>query len=135
MGCGRGGQTGAAENRHRAGSGLTLDSYWILENHEMETSQSSTAGPTAESISLPVIREHIVATQDTCGGKPRIGGRRIQVKHGAIMAERQGMRPSDIVSEFPHLTLAGVHAALAYYHDHREELNAEIAADREWYEE
>src|SRR3954463_15662918 len=94
MGCGRGGQTGAAENRHRAGSGLTLDSYWILENHEMETSQSSTAGPTAESISLPVIREHIVATQDTCGGKPRIAGSRIQGKEVALMHEKKGVCPS-----------------------------------------
>jgi uncharacterized protein (DUF433 family) len=84
---------------------------------------------------LPVIREHIVATPDTCGGKPRIAGSRIQVKHVAIMHERQSMSPEEIVSEFPHLTLAGVYAALAYYHDHREEINAEITADRAWYEE
>jgi hypothetical protein len=51
------------------------------------------------------------------------------------MHERQGLTPSDIVSEFPHLTLSGVYAALAYYHDHREEINAEIATDRAWYEE
>ena len=84
---------------------------------------------------LPVIREHIVSTPDTCGGKPRIAGSRIQVKHLAIMHERQGMSPEEIVSEFPHLTLADVYAALAYYHDHRESINAEIAADRAWYEE
>jgi uncharacterized protein (DUF433 family) len=84
---------------------------------------------------LPVVREHIVSTPDTCGGKPRIAGSRIQVKHVAIMHERQGMSPEEIVSEFPHLTLAGVYAALAYYHDHREEINAEITADRAWYEE
>ncbi len=84
---------------------------------------------------LPVIREYIVSTPDTCGGKPRIAGSRIQVKHVAIMHERQGMSPAEIVSEFPHLTLAGIYAALAYYHDHREEINAEIAADRTWYEE
>jgi hypothetical protein len=28
-----------------------------------------------------------------------------------------------------------VYAALAYYHDHPEAMNAEIAADRTWYEE
>jgi uncharacterized protein (DUF433 family) len=83
----------------------------------------------------PLIREHIVATPDTCGGKPRIAGSRIQVKHIAIMHEREGKTPGEIVSEFPHLTLAGVYAALAYYHDHRDEMNAEIAADRAWYEE
>ena len=84
---------------------------------------------------IPVIREHIVATPDTCGGKPRIAGSRIRVKDVAIMHERQGIRPEEIVSEFPHLTLAGVYAALAYYHDHREEIDAEITADRAWYEE
>lgn len=83
----------------------------------------------------PVIREHVVSTPETCGGKPRIAGSRIQVKHVAIMHERQGMSAEAIVSEHPHLTLAGVYAALAYYHDHREEINAEIAADRSWYEE
>ncbi len=84
---------------------------------------------------LPIIREHIVSTPDTCGGKPRIAGSRIQVKHIAIMHEREKNSPAEIVSEFPHLTLAGIYAALAYYHDHREEINAEIAADRAWYEE
>ena len=93
--------------------------------------QDSPSGPGV----LPVIREYIVSTPDTCGGKPRIAGSRIQVKHIAIMHERQGMKPEEIVSEFPHLTLAGIYAALAYYHDHREEMNAEIAADRTWYEE
>lgn len=84
---------------------------------------------------LPVIREHIVSTPDTCGGKPRIAGSRIRVKDVVIWHERQGMTASEIVSKWPHLTLSGVYAALAYYHDHREEINAEIAADQAWYEE
>lgn len=84
---------------------------------------------------LPVVREHIVATPDTCGGKPRIAGSRIRVKDVVIWHERQKISAAEIVSEFPHLTLAGIHAALAYYHDHREQINAEIAADRAWYEE
>jgi hypothetical protein len=51
------------------------------------------------------------------------------------MHERERKTPENIVSEFPHLTLAGVYAALAYYRDHREAINAEIAADRAWCEE
>jgi uncharacterized protein (DUF433 family) len=84
---------------------------------------------------LSVVREHIVRTPDTCGGKPRIAGSRIQVKHVVVMHERQRMTPEEIVSEYPHLTLASIYAALAYYHDHREEVNADIRAEREWYEE
>src|SRR5262249_20463004 len=83
---------------------------------------------------LPVIREHIVRTPDTCGGKPRIAGCRIQVKHLVIMHERQSMNPAEFLAELPHLTLADIYVALAYYHDHREAINAEIAADRAWFE-
>jgi uncharacterized protein (DUF433 family) len=84
---------------------------------------------------LPVIREHIVATPDTCGGKPRIAGSRIRVKDVVIWHDRQGMTPAEIVSKWPHLTLSDIHAALAYYHDHREEINTELAADQAWYDE
>jgi uncharacterized protein (DUF433 family) len=101
-----------------------------MEPTAIEPTQTSTTTGT-----IPVLREHIVSTPDTCGGKPRIAGSRIQVKHVAIMHERQGMTPEAIVSEYPHLTLADIYAALAYYHDHREQINAEIVADRQWYEE
>lgn len=84
---------------------------------------------------LPVIREHIVATPETCGGKPRIAGSRIRVKDVVVWHERQGMTPAEIVSKWPHLTFASIYAALAYYHDHREEINAELTADQAWYEE
>jgi uncharacterized protein (DUF433 family) len=100
----------------------------------MTPTQASGSESAASAVSPPE-RVHVVSTPGTCGGKPRIAGSRIQVKHLAIMHERQGMSPGAIVSEFPHLTLADVHAALAYYHDHREAMNAEIAADRAWAEE
>jgi uncharacterized protein (DUF433 family) len=104
----------------------------------MESTTPSEA-PSSQSEAAPAVsppeRVHIVSTPDTCGGKPRIAGSRIQVKHLAIMHERQRMSPEEIVAELPHLTLADVYAALAYYHDHREAMNAEIAADRAWYEE
>jgi uncharacterized protein (DUF433 family) len=100
----------------------------------MATTQTQTSASDMPT-SLATSREHIVSTPDTCGGKPRIAGSRIQVKHIAIMHERQRVSADEIVSEFPHLTLADVYAALAYYHDYREVINAEIAADRAWYEE
>lgn len=103
-----------------------------MESTMRTTSPSSE--PAAPTLAPPE-RVHIVSTPETCCGKPRIAGSRIQVKHLAIMHERQGMSPGEIVAEFPHITLADVYAALAYYHDHREAINAEIAADRAWYEE
>ena len=72
---------------------------------------------------VAVISEHIQITPGVCGGKPRISGRCIRVQDIAIAYERQGMTPSDIVEDdSPSITLADVHAALAYYYDHLEEI-------------
>ncbi len=40
-----------------------------------------------------------------------------------------GQTPEEIATEIPHLTLAQVHAALAYYHANRDEMEAEMAAE------
>ena len=66
--------------------------------------------------------EHIVSTPGTCGGKPRIAGTRIRVQDVVVWHEAWGQSPEEIVTSFPQLTLAQVHAALAYYYDHREEI-------------
>lgn len=41
----------------------------------------------------------------------------------------RGLGPEEIVHHYPYLKLAEVHSAMAYYHDHREEIDAEIAAE------
>jgi hypothetical protein len=48
------------------------------------------------------------------------------VAHIAIWYERMGLNPDEIVSKWPHLTLADVHAALAYYYDHRQQIDDDI---------
>src|SRR5207244_3126742 len=53
-------------------------------------------------------------------------GHRIKVKHVAVWHEQMGMTPTEIVATYPTITLAQVHAALAYYYDHRDEIRAEI---------
>jgi hypothetical protein len=42
-----------------------------------------------------------------------------------------GMSPDEIASAYS-LKLSDVYAALAYYHDHRDEIEADIRADREF---
>ena len=42
------------------------------------------------------------------------------------------MSAVEIVAQHPGLTLADVHAALADYHDHRAEIDADIRADEEF---
>ncbi len=38
-----------------------------------------------------------------------------------------GWNPEQIHEQHPHLTLAQIHAALAYYYDHKEELDQDMA--------
>lgn len=52
---------------------------------------------------------------------------RIRVAQIATDYIGRGWSAEEIVLQYPHLTLAEVHAALAYYFDHREELDDELA--------
>jgi len=67
----------------------------------------------------------IVTTPSVRSGKPRIAGRRITVSDVAIWYERMAMTPQQISTTYD-LSLAEVHAALAYYHAHQDEIEAEI---------
>ncbi|HEO66161.1 MAG TPA: DUF433 domain-containing protein [Spirochaetes bacterium] len=72
------------------------------------------------------IAEHIEITKGVCGGKPRIAGHRIRVQDIAILYEKLGMSQNEIVSRYPSITLADIHAALTYYYDHRDEIEKDI---------
>lgn len=73
----------------------------------------------------------IETTPGVCGSKPRIAGRRISVANIAIWHERMGLSADDIADQYE-LTLAQVHAALAYYWENREEIDQTIRADEEF---
>jgi hypothetical protein len=53
----------------------------------------------------------------------------------AIWCERAGMSADEVVSRYPQLSLADVYAALAYYHDHREEIDSQMRADETFVDE
>jgi uncharacterized protein (DUF433 family) len=78
---------------------------------------------------VPVIGEYIAVKPGFCGGKPHVIGHRIKVQHIAVWRERLGMTPEEIVATYPSLSLPAVFAALAYYHSHRAEIDADIDAD------
>ena len=80
------------------------------------------------------LADRIVRTPGVRGAKPRIAGHRITVADVAIWYERMGMSPDEIVSEYPTITLSDVHAALAYYFDHRDEVDREIQEGEEFAE-
>ena len=77
------------------------------------------------------INRLIVSTSDVCGGRPRIDGSRITVQY-IINETKAGSTPEEIIEDKPHITLAGIYSALAYYYDNQESLDAEFANyDRE----
>jgi uncharacterized protein (DUF433 family) len=80
-------------------------------------------------MSSRALDDHIQLTPDTAGGKPRIRDRRITVQDIAIWHDRLGKSADEIAAEYD-LTLADVYAALAYYFDHREEIDARMTEDR-----
>jgi uncharacterized protein (DUF433 family) len=79
-----------------------------------------------------IVRQHITKTPDVCGGRACIAGHRIRVMDVVVWHERRGMYPEEIVHQFPDLTLADVHAALAYYFDNRAEIEADFQNDEKW---
>jgi uncharacterized protein (DUF433 family) len=78
-----------------------------------------------------IAHEHIVLTPGTCGGRARIDGTRIRVQDVMIWHERLGRSAEQIVRDFPQLTLGQVYAALAYYYDHRTEVDGQLLEDEQ----
>jgi uncharacterized protein (DUF433 family) len=73
--------------------------------------------------------EYITRREDILGGEPIVDGTRTPVR--AIVEEwRLGTPPEEIPEGMPHLTLAQVFAALAFYSDHQDEINAYIEQNR-----
>ena len=75
-----------------------------------------------------VLDRHVEITPGVCGGKPRIAGHRITVQNVALLHEAEGRSVDEIATEYG-LSLGDVYAALAYYHDHREAIDAQAADD------
>lgn len=63
----------------------------------------------------------IVHTDDVLDGKPRVEGRRIGVDFLHAQVEGRGADAATVAEEYG-LDVADVYRALAYYHDHPEEM-------------
>jgi uncharacterized protein (DUF433 family) len=83
---------------------------------------------------------HVVRTPGVVGGEPRIDGHRIRVRDVVAARDLGGFSPEEIVATvYPSVTLAQVYAALAYYEDHRDEIDrlreAESSFVHQWLED
>ena len=74
------------------------------------------------------IGTYIVQTPKIRGGRPHIAGTGVTVRR-IVGWYKLGLSPEEIAAEIPHLTLAQVHAALAYYHANQEEIEQDIAEE------
>ncbi len=80
----------------------------------------------------PIIHvNYISRDEEISGGVPIIAGTRIRVSQIALEYERLGCTPDQIIDAHPHLTLAQVHAALAYYYENVEQFREELAGSEE----
>lgn len=72
------------------------------------------------------LNKHIEITPGVRSGKPRIAGTRIAVADVAIMYLRMGQSLEEIAGKYQ-LSLASVYAAMAFYYDHRQEIDQRTA--------
>ena len=71
------------------------------------------------------VAEHIVRNPHVLGGEPVVRGTRISVR-GVVLASREY---GGVPQAYPQLTLADVHAALAFYEAHQAEIERRIRAN------
>lgn len=62
------------------------------------------------------------------GGRPKVAGTGMTVSRIAGWY-KVGMTPEEIALDYPNLTLAQVHAALAYYHANQADVDSDLALD------
>lgn len=67
--------------------------------------------------------EHIVLDDQ---GVPVIAGANTKVIEVALAHKAHGMSPEELAYQLPHLSMGQIHSALAYYWDHKQELDQDI---------
>jgi uncharacterized protein (DUF433 family) len=81
----------------------------------------------------PVVSTHIELRSNRDGdSRAYVAGTRLRVQDIVSDHERHGLSPEEIAREYPHISLAQVHAALAYYYDHRDEVRAQMKSDEDY---
>ena len=79
---------------------------------------------------------YIVRTPGILGGESRLEGHRIRVRDIVAARDFGGCTPEEIAGTvYPQLTLAQVYCALAYYEDHRKEIDRAIRDEARFIEE
>jgi len=110
--------------QRRSGQDARCEDWEINNSATVEAvASASTEG---SFMTTKTLDQHIETSLGVAGGKARIAGHRITVRDIVIWHERLGKSVDEIASDYG-LTLADVHAALAYYFDHRADIDKDMA--------
>jgi uncharacterized protein (DUF433 family) len=74
---------------------------------------------------------HISRNAEVCGGQPTIDDSRVRVKN-IVALLKEGKKAEEMIVEYPSLNLAQVYAALAYYYDNPDEIEASLQEELDW---
>ncbi len=81
---------------------------------------------------MAISKEHIAKTPGVCGGKACIAGTRIRVMDIVAHAVQANRSPEELTTFFTTpISIADVYAALAYYFDHKDEIDGNFQEARE----
>jgi uncharacterized protein (DUF433 family) len=72
---------------------------------------------------MPVVALEYIEVDDR--GVAKLIGSRAKVT-SIVMDQMNGYSPTEIHAHYPHLSMAQIHAALAYYYDHKSEVDTQI---------
>ena len=87
----------------------------------------------AMETALVLTYPHVLADSEVMSGRPCIAGTRVRVMD-IVGAYKAGVPDEQLQEYFSSrtLTLSEIHAALAYYYDHQEEIEAAFVEDEEF---
>lgn len=84
------------------------------------------------AMSARTVYPHITKDPEVRGGRACIDGTRIAVLD-IVCLLKEGRRPDEMVGVFASpLSMAQIHAALAYYYDHANEIEASFGESARW---
>jgi len=78
---------------------------------------------------MPIEDAHISVDEK---GVPWVRRAGVSVKQVVASLKDCGFQAEEVVRQFPYLKISEVYSVLAYYHDHREEIELVLQKDREF---
>jgi uncharacterized protein (DUF433 family) len=67
-------------------------------------------------------------------GVPRIAGTSMKVMELVLTKLADNLTPEELQEEYPYLSMGQIYSALAYYSDHKADLDAKTARELAWLE-